>query len=180
MRRITGTVLIVLWSTLLGAQTIDPPCKPAQQTDWERDGLRGHVKAIRTFKTWFRQDQETKLITKGTPELEEEASYNSKGIQISGKNTNYLPVDPNDRVIVEYGCDSSNRIAEIRYKHLKESSFRRTVYSFDEKGRDREQAEYFADGTLERLETYSYDDNGNRIEVIAKQQVHPEHFSPRH
>lgn len=179
MRTIFGTILLVFSATLIHAQIIGPPCKPTQRTDWERDDLRGRVKTVRTFKTWFGKDQKTGVVTKGIPELEEEASYDPNGDRINWRNTNYLPADPSDKIIVEYGCDSSNRIAEIQYKRLAEPSFRRTVYSYDEKGRDREQAEYFADGTLERLETYSYDDKGNRIEEIARQQIHPEHFSPK-
>ena len=164
---------------MVTAQTADPPCKPARKPDWQRDELHGRVRLVRTFKTWFRKNQESGLIAKGKPELEEEASYDSKGGQINWKNTNYLPIDSADKLIVEYGCDDRNRLAEIRYKRSSESSFRRTVYIYDEKGRDKEQAEYFADGTLERLESYAYDDRGNRIEEIAKQQVHPEHFRPK-
>jgi len=171
-------MLLVLWSTPAGAQ-INPACKPIQKPDWERDDLRGRVKTIRTFKTWFSKNQKSGVMVKRHPELEEEASYDPNGNLINWKNPYRLPLDPDDKVIVEYGCDSSNRIAEIRYKRLKDSAFRRTVYSYDEKGRTREQADYFADGTIERLETYSYDDNGNRSEEIEKQQVHPEHFNPK-
>src|SRR4030095_14149844 len=126
-------------------------------------------KIVRTFKSW----------SGGRRELDEEASYGLDGKQIKWRNTSYLPLDPGDELVFEYDCDSSNRITEIRYKRLKDSSFRKTVYRYDDKGRQFEHAEYFSDGTLERLETYFYDDNGNRIEEIAKQQVHPEHFTPK-
>jgi hypothetical protein len=179
MRIVVSTMLLVLSTSLANAQTIDPPCKPPQQSDWEMNDLRGRIKSVRTFKTWFAPDRKTGIVRKGTPELEEEATYDPKGNAITWKNTNYLPLDPADKVIVEYGCDSANRIAEIRHKRVSESLFRRTVYGYDEKGRNREHAEYFADGTLERLETYAYDDKGNRIEEIAKQQIHPEHFIPK-
>lgn len=170
MSKVIGILLIVFSSTVGAAQTVDPPCKPVQKPDWERDGLRGRVSRVRTFKTWF---------SRGALELEEEATYDSIGNQTSWKNHNYLPSDPKDKLVVEYGCDSSNRIAEIRYKRIKDTSFRRTVYTYDENGRDREQAEYFADGTLESLVTYSYDHEGHRTEEILKQQVHPEHFTPK-
>lgn len=111
-------------------------------------------------------------------ELEEEAGYDFHGNRIYWRNVNYLPLDPADKVIVEYVCEG-RRIAEVKYKRSTESSFRKTVYRYDQKGRDIEQAEFFPDGTLERLESYSYDNGSNRIEVIAKQQVHPEHFNPK-
>jgi antitoxin component YwqK of YwqJK toxin-antitoxin module len=166
MSKVIGILLIVLSSTVGAAQTVDPPCKPVPKPDWERDGLLGRVSRVRTFKTWS---------NKGTPELEEEASYDAIGNQITRRN---LPIDPAGTIVVEFGCDSSNRIAEIRYKKVTDASFRRTVYTYDENGRDREQAEYFADGTLEGLTTYSYDHKGNQTEEISKRHVHPQHFSP--
>jgi hypothetical protein len=169
MSNVICTLLIILSATVCTAQTLDPPCKPVPKPDWEGDSLRGRVRTVRTFKRWS---------NKRAPELEEEVSYDSSGNQTSWKNTNYLPLDPEDRLVVEYGCDSSNRIAEIRYKRIKDAAFRRTVYTYDENGRDREEANYFADGTLENLLTYSYDGKGNRTEEIVKQQVHPEHFTP--
>lgn len=169
MLKVIGILLIVLNSTVGAAQIVDPPCEPVQKSDWEKDGLRGRVRTVRTFKAWS---------SKGIPELEEEANYDSIGNQTSWKNPNYLPLDPKDKLVVEYACDSSNRIAEIRYRRITDASFRRTVYTYDENGRDREQAEYFADGILESLVTYFYNDKGNRTEELTKEQVHPEHFRP--
>ena len=170
MSNVIPILLIFLSATLGVAQTVDPPCKPIQKPDWERDGLLGRVSTVRTFKTWFNQR---------TRRLEEEASYDSTGNRTTWKNPSYLPLDPKDQTVVEFGCDSSNRVGEIRFKRVKDAAFRRTVYTYDENGRDREWSRYFADGTLETLTTYSYDRNGNRTEEITKQQVHPEHFRPK-
>jgi hypothetical protein len=74
MSNLFGILLMVLSSTVGAAQTVDPPCKPVTKPDWERDGLRGRVSRVRTFKTWS---------NRGTRELEEEATYDSIGNQTS-------------------------------------------------------------------------------------------------
>jgi hypothetical protein len=93
-------------------------------------------------------------------------------------NPSLLPLDPNDEHIVEYECDGPTRIKEIRYRRKKDPSFKKTVWAYHD-GIKTERADYFADGTFEKSEKYGYDEKGNLIEEIFKQQVHPEHFSPK-
>jgi hypothetical protein len=137
------------------------------------------VKSIRTYKSWFTKDEKTGMKVERKPELEEEVFYDTKGNQTKGRNVNYLPADPKDRLTANYTCDAKGRISEIRYLSADGSLAKRITYEYDEKGRERERADYFSDGILERKETYSYDDEGNLIEEIEKQQVHPEHFNPK-
>ena len=182
MMAVTRFIPLLLWASLVSGQTSGSKCAPIEETDWNEDEMRGRVKTVQTYKTWFTKNQQPGVITASKPELEEEATYDPKGNQISWRNRNYLPAgpaDPKDTFTVEYGCDRANRVTEVRYKPLVGPSFKKTVYSYDEKGHNRERADYSPDGTLERLESYAYDDNENLREEIARQHVHPEHFVPK-
>ena len=174
-------LVLIFWATLGIAQTPVPSCVPVETDGKPKldDGLRGRVKVVRTFKIMFRKDQQTGKLIRENPKLEYEATYDAKGNQTNWHSPNYLPYDPNNKLIVEYECDGPTRIKEIRYRGSNEPSFRKTVYSYDDNGRKLERAQYFADGTLDRLEKYSYDAEGNVREEISKQHVHPEHFIPK-
>src|SRR5688500_2324719 len=172
-------LLLIFWATLGVAQTTGPGCVPAGNPDSQLELLRGRVKQVRTFKVWFRKDEQTGKMIRAKPEFEEEATYDTRGNQTNWHNPSYLPLDPNDKLIVDYDCDGPTRVKEMRYRRIKDSAFRRTVYKYDDKGRNVERANYFADGSLDRLEKYDYDAHGNIREEISKQQVHPEHFTPK-
>ena len=123
------------------------------------------MKDAQTFKIWFTKDEQTGKLIRGKPQLEREPRS--------------LPPDPNDEMVVEYECDGPTRIKEIRYRRMKDPSFKKTVYEYNINGLKTERADYFADGTLDRLEKYGYDENGNVTEEISKQHVHPVHFNPK-
>ena len=174
-------LLLIFWTTLCAAQTPQPICLPPLKpmSDWERFDFNGRVKAVRTFKIWFAKDQQTGRVFAQKPHLEEEASYDARGTQTYWRNTSLMPLDPNDEVVVEYECDGPTRIKEIRYRRIKDPAFKKTVYGYDDKGLKTEKAIYLADGVLESLEKYKYDEKGNVIEEIFKQHVHPQHFIPQ-
>ena len=172
-------LLLIFWATVSVAQTPRPPCVPGGEPDSPLDVLHGRVKRVRTVKVWFRKDERTGRMIRGKPEFEDESTYDAKGEFLNWHSPNYVPLNPDDRLIVEYDCDGPTRVKEFRYRRIKDSTFRRTVYKYDAEGRKVEQAAYHADGTLDRLEKYQYDSRGNIREQISKQHVHPEHFSPK-
>ena len=170
--------ILILLTLTTAAQSIGPKCAPVDKPDWELDGLRGRVKSVRTYKAWF-YGGKNGLKAERKRELEEEVSYDPKGNQTKWRNVNYLPADPKDRFTAGYTCDAHNRISEARYTRANGSLAKRITYVYDERGREKERADYSPDGTLERKETYTYDDKGNLIEEVDKQQVHPEHYVPK-
>ena len=172
------SILIFLTLTI-AAQSIGPKCAPVDKSDWDLDGLRGRVKSTRTYKAWFADGESNGLKVEQKRELEEEVSYDPKGHQTEWRNVNYLPADPKYKLTAGHICDAYNRISETRYIRADGSLVKRITYVYDEKEREKERAYYFPDGTLERKETYTYDDKGNMIEEVDKQQVHPEHYSPK-
>src|SRR5215203_2353349 len=177
MRFVASSFLVLFCVTLAVGQTSKPKCTLPEETGSEVERLEGRVKLIRTFKVSFRMDDEKRLV-RGRSELDYEESFDRKGNITGFSSRNYLPLDPADRIVSEYDCDEANRTKEIRYRRVKDSFYKKTVYRYDDHGRKAERADYFADGTLDRNEQYRYDDKGNLIEEISKQQAHPQHFNP--
>lgn len=174
-------LFLIFWATLCAGQTPRPICLPAliPTTDRERHDIKGRVKVMRRFAVWFRKDEQTGRIIQGKPQLEEEVKFDAEGNLTDWQNRNVVPYDPNNTTVVEYECDGPTRIKEIRFRQSKEPAFKKTVYGYDDNGLKTDEAKYFADGTLETLVKYKYDQEGNLIEEILKQHVHPEHFIPK-
>ena len=175
------TVLLIISHTaLINAQTKPSKCAPPEKSDWERDGLRGRVKSTQTYKTWFTSDEKSgKLVEQRSVFPEEGAAYGSNGNRDGGGEVIHAPYDGKQLDSIRYLCDKHDRLKEIRFVATDGTSYARTGYLYDEKGFKKEKTDYFPDGSVERKETYNYDDAGNLIEEIEKQQVHPEHFNPK-
>lgn len=159
-------------------QTDGKQCIPATESDWQSQVLKGKVKTARTFKTWFSKNEKIGKIVEGKQELEEEFRYDSKGNQVAWKNTNYLPANPENEITSAYTCDGKS-IAEVKLLKKDGSVIERTTYGYNDSGNKIEEAVFFPNGTLERLEKYTLDAKGNIIEEISTQQIHPEHFNPK-
>ena len=158
------TLLLIFWTTICAGQTPGPICMPPLKPDPHPESFI-IMKDAQTFKIWFTKDEQTGKLIRGKPQLEREPRS--------------LPPDPNDEMVVEYECDGPTRIKAIRYRLMKDPSFKKTVYEYNINGLKTERSDYFADGTLDRLEKYGYDENGNVSEEISKQHVHPVHFNPK-
>lgn len=178
-RPLAKIVLLLACVFPSSAQTNAPACAPAKETGWQSAELRGRVKTIRTYKSWFRKDERTGKTFEDKRELEEEASYDAAGKLTAWRNVNALPFEPGDGPDAVYVCDAANRLAEIKILGRDGSLLQRTTYAYDDKGREVETAEFLADGTLERREKYAVDGKGNRLETVSTEWVHPEHFSPK-
>jgi hypothetical protein len=150
MRFVASSLFMILWVTFAVGQTPAPRCTVPEGGS-EVESAKGRVKLIRTFKIWFRVDDEKRLV-RGKPELESEESFDAKGNSTGFSSRNYLPLEPADQIVSEYDCDEANRTKEVRYRRVKESSYRKIVYRYDDHGRKAERADYFADGTLDRNE----------------------------
>jgi len=161
------------------AQTSASSCAPKEKSDWERDGLRGRVRFMRTYRTVFkRSDKSGKFLEQRSVLDEEKVAYDSYGNRNGGGEVIHVP-SGKELASISYVCDEQSRVREIRFVAKDGTSYSRTGYLYDQKGRAKEKSDYFPDGSLERKETYTYDVAGNLIEENDKQEVHPEHFTPK-
>lgn len=180
MKRVLIKIFLLLACALpSAAQTSEPACAPAKESDWKRDELQGRVRSIRTYKTWFNEDKVSGRVVEGKRDLEEEASYDAEGNRTAWRNVNMLPLEPNDGPDVVYVCDAANRLAEVKLVGRDGALLQRDVHVYDAKGFEIEMSEFLADGRLERREKYSVDSKGNPLEIVSTQWVHPEHFTPK-
>ncbi len=124
-------------------QTGGNQCVPTNESDWKLQDLKGKVKTVRTFKTWFSKNEKTRKIVEGEQELEDEFRYDSKGKQVAWKNTNYLPADPENVITPVYTFDDTNRLIKTVRTDKKNRLEELKIYTFDNAGRLLEELKYY-------------------------------------
>lgn len=140
--------------------------------DFPENEIKGPVRSVRQFKVWnIKTDRRGRPIESKPEEEEREAkTFDRNGARIFAESQ--------ERGRFEYDCEAGKVIAK-RYFDGKGVPGPYTTYKYDSLGRIIEKSEHFADGILERSETYTLDQNGNVIREVSKQQIHPEHFRPK-
>ena len=178
MKLLLSTFVFSSLISVVSAQSTGSPCTPLGDTDWGLVELCGRVKQVRVYKSWFKKDEKSGRVIEGKRELEEQASYDRSGNQITFSSINKGP-DGGEVLSPMKTFDSKNRMIEIRYTRPNGSFALWSKYAYDDKGNKVEEARYFPDGTLEWRARYVLDDRGNKIEEVLTVQAHPEHFTPK-
>lgn len=177
MKLVAAILISLSYASIVGGQTPASTCEPRGVSGWVRDELKGEVKVIRTFETWFVASKKSGSLEKRPRRLESEKRYDANEAR-EGELVFHVPGDM-EFTSVDYVCGDNGKLKELRFITKDGSSFPRTTYAYDDKGRKTEKIDYFQNGSIEAKETLTYDAAGNVIEEVNTAHVHPEHFIPK-
>lgn len=178
MKLVRAILVALTFAFSVNGQTPASPCEPPKRSDWVRDELKGHVKTIREFHTWFLPSKTTGRLEKKPRRLESETQYDANGDRDGGGEVFHVPGDM-EVTSINYVCGSNGRPKELRFGAKDGSTYPRTTYAYDENNRRTEEIYYYQNGSIQGKAIYVYDTAGNLIEEVNTTHVHPEHFMPK-
>ena len=75
MKLVAALIPVLLYASLAAGQTTTPTCEPPRGFVWFQDELKGPVKVIRTYETWFLVSKRTGRAERQPRRLESEIEF---------------------------------------------------------------------------------------------------------
>ena len=170
MKLRAAIVFALSYASFVAAQAPAPTCERPEHFVWTASELKGPVKVVRTYETWFAVSQKTGRLEKQPRRLESDIKF-EPGEPLGGTG---FGTSAGDETTVRYVCgDNGKAIEEIVTTRVHPEHFRperydvyvttKRTYRYDARGNKIEEKHFYPNGSLYGTWFFTYDPNDRLI-----------------
>ena len=164
------TFLLTVAMTLFAQAAPQSKCSPPYDTAWAQEDVVGNVRELRIEEIHYSHTRRVRELTRAV-------KFSRAGQYLQIEQPGYLPSMREGPPPALYVFDSDCRPIE-RKESIVSEGIVRTVFRYDERGRQIESAGLDDEGRLVYRKISWYGPDGKLEEQIRTIRVHPEHYRP--